>query len=366
MKKWILWFCVLLLCVLPVSAERIPLTDGDGASVLLYMEWEEDVLGNPVYPEEYAGHWTEDGKLHLALVDPDAEMLERYQLLFGDMAGDVVYHAARYSMNDLELLGREYIERMGEYTTIICGWTIQKKHNCVALEFVGDAAELQNAMALAEVPEGLFFIGIHRGMATLPEVVPPDVGSPTTVMGAFRLLSAALPTLAGDGNAYPDTYAGCWAEDGTLYIGLTTRDAEERARYEQVLAGVTVPYSFFPCDYSCNQLMRLKDAVTEQLMPDPRWGIVAVSVDITDCLVRVASTNGQSAELEQALYQIAEAEGLGDSVVLLEEGIVDVMAQVVEQVEYAPETDDFALHFVLWAVCAGSVMLYIRKRKHSV
>ena len=38
----------------------------------------------------------------------------------------------------------------------------------------------------------------------------------------------------------------------------------------------------------------------------------------------------------------------------------------VEQVEYAPKTDDFALHFILWAVCAGSVMLYIGKRKHSV
>lgn len=365
MKKWILLFSVLLLCVLPVSAERIPLTDGDGASVLLYMEWEEDALGNPVYPEEYAGHWTEDGKLHLALVEPDPEMLERYQLLFGDMAGDVVYHAARYSMNELDRLGREYIERMDAYTEIICGWLTMQKYNCVALEFVGDVTELQNAMTLAEVPEGLFSLGRPRGPATLPEVIPPDVGSPTTVMGAFRLLSAALPILAGDGNAYPDTYTGCWAEDGTLYIGLTTKDAEEIARYEQVLSGVNVPYSFFPCDYSNNQLTRLKGAITEQLMPDPQWGIVAVSVDITDCLVRVASTNGRSAELEQRLYQIAEAEGLGCSAVLLEDGIVNVIAQALEQVEYAPETDDFTLHFVLWAVCAGSVMLYIRKKKHS-
>lgn len=364
MKKWVICLCILLFCILPVSAAKIPLTDGDGASVLLYMEWEEDALGNPIYPEEYAGHWTEDGKLHLALVDPDAEMLETYQLLFGDTAKDVVYHAARYSWNTLQELGRMYIDRMDAYTENICGWMEMQKYNCVALEFVGDPAEVLDAIEKAGAPEGFFTLGRPMGPSSLPEVVPPDVGNPTTVMGAFQLLSAALPSLAEPGNAYPDTYAGCWAEEGTLYIGLTSTKKEEIARYEKLLEGVNVPYSFIPRDYGCNQLIRLKDAVTSRLMPDSRWGIVSVSVDITEGLVRVASTHGWSEELEQTLYEMSEVAGLGDSAILLEEAIVEVMAQVVEQVKYAPRTTDLSLPLFLWAVCTGTVMLYIRKKKY--
>ena len=371
MKKWVICLCVLLFCILPVSAEVVLTEDSDVSALLWsYLEerMEKDEQGYieypEVYPDEYAGHWTEDGKLHLALVAPDPDMLETYQLLFGETAKDVVYHDARYSMNDLNRLGREYLERIGEYTAMVCGWTIQQKYNCVALEFVGDAVKLEEAMKLAEVPEGLFSIGIQRGMSALPEVVPPDVGNRTSVLGAYQLLAAALPTLDGDGNAYPAAYTGCWAEDGTLCIGLTTTDTTETVRYEKLLENVTCPYRFVKCDYSYNQLIRLKDAVMEQLWSDPQWGLVSVGINIRDCLIHVGSRNGWSEELQQQLYRIAEEEGLGDNAVLLDEGAWEIVAQALDQVEYAPETTDLSLPLFLWAVCTGTVMLYIRKKKY--
>ena len=76
----------------------------------LYDSFVKDEMGMPIYPDEYAGAYIEDGKLMIQLADNSENIQNKYVLLCGD-SDKIDFIEAEYSMNEL-LSYESYVKDM--------------------------------------------------------------------------------------------------------------------------------------------------------------------------------------------------------------------------------------------------------------
>ena len=93
----------------------------------IYNSFSKDEHGMPVYPEEYAGAYIEDGNLIIQLIDNSSEMQEKY-LLLCNHSDKIIFREVEYSLNELAAY-EEYATSMLKDGYDVIGFGIREKDN---------------------------------------------------------------------------------------------------------------------------------------------------------------------------------------------------------------------------------------------
>ena len=93
----------------------------------IYNSFSKDEHGMPVYPDEYAGAYIEEGNLIIQLIDNSSEMQEKY-LLLCNHSDKIIFREVEYSLNELAAY-EKYVTSMLKDGYDVIGFGIREKDN---------------------------------------------------------------------------------------------------------------------------------------------------------------------------------------------------------------------------------------------
>ncbi len=116
----------------------------------LMEEFTDDITGNVIYPEEYAGAYIDAGELVIQLVDDSPEIQEKYKE-WCESEEKLSFNEVAYSLNDL-LEYEPYVRDMVECGYDVIGYGICEKDNTfeISLDSASRSGQEINLFSMAE------------------------------------------------------------------------------------------------------------------------------------------------------------------------------------------------------------------------
>jgi hypothetical protein len=151
---------------------------------VLYTTFTVSCDGIITYPNDYAGAWIDDYKLHVAITTDKRASLRKYRDLLKDF-DCVVYVTAEYSLNELDALRHSLFDEFGEELKII-SHHVHESENKINFGFV-------------EVDENKFIAALSRSNADRRTASGKPVTAELFTLASPAVISAeSEPTRLGD------------------------------------------------------------------------------------------------------------------------------------------------------------------------
>jgi len=167
-----------------IPAEVLQAMENQGPALRAYQNlwdsFEKDELGNPIYPEEYAGEYINGDKLVIMLVNPTQEQIDEYVRRAQD-GKHLVFEKAKYSLNYLNTLNDLAFELLNQGYQI-SSFGVDRKANSFFISVLPeDYDRLSNELS----------VSLKHEMGSLPIRIEPGTHNMSTsqLWGGDRIIN---------------------------------------------------------------------------------------------------------------------------------------------------------------------------------